>query len=384
MKDLEQLVNQKALIATKIIRAHCRCTLRGLVGAIFAGLLLLPTVKAVSPPPDGGYANQNTAEGEDALFSLTTGSHNTAIGFNALFSNTTGYDNTAIGYNALRDNTTGGSNVAIGAGTLPLDTTGGLNTAVGMRALNQNTTGQENTAIGFEALMNNTSGNLNVGIGPAVGGNLTTGSENILIGWGAGSTISDGSNNIVIGSPGRPGESSTIRIGSQIRKTYIAGISASAVNGMAVVVSNNGQLGVAPSSARYKTGLKSMGRGSEAVLSLRPVTFHYKEDLDPGGIPQFGLVAEEVAKVDPDLVMRDEQGKPFTVRYDAVNAMLLNEFIKEHRQVQELETMVLEQQAQIKAQTAALEKQARQIQQVSARLEANSQSSRLMAENRTD
>ncbi len=381
MKDRTELVNQNASIETKITRVHWRCILPGLVGAVFACLLFLPTVKAVSPPPDGGYANQNTAEGEDALFSLTTGSHNTAIGFNALFSNTTGYDNTAIGYNALRDSTTGGSNVAIGAGTLPLDTTGGLNTAVGIRALNQNTTGQENTAIGFEALINNTAGNLNVGIGPAVGSNLTTGSENIFIGRGAGSTISDGSNNIVIGSPGRPGESSTIRIGSQIRKTFIAGISASAVSGTSVVVSNNGQLGVAPSSARYKTDLKSMGIGSEAVFSLKPVTFRYKEDLDPSGVPQFGLVAEEVAKVDPDLVVRDEQGKPFTVRYDAVNTMLLNEFIKEHREVQELKKLVLEQQAQIKAQTAALETQARQIQQVSTRLEASLPA---FAEDRTD
>src|SRR4029077_12395846 len=164
-------------------------------------------------------------------------------------------------------------------------------------------------------------------------------------------------------------------------------ISGVVVTGSTVVVNSSGQLGVAPSSARFKEAIKPMDKAREAILALKPVTFRYKEEIDPDGIPQFGLVAEEVEKVNPDLVARDADGKVYTVRYDAVNAMLLNEFLKEHRQVQELKSIVTRQEAtiaqqqkdfkltaaqqqmEIKALTAGLKEQASQIRKVSAQLE---------------
>jgi len=287
---------------------------------------LSPTAQAVSPPPDGGYDRENTAEGTDALFSLTTlGFFNTATGFEALFSNTTGSANTATGLQALFFNTGGNHN-----------------TADGLTALRQNTTGEGNTANGFRALVRNTTGNGNIALGHNAGENLTT-----------------GSNNIDIFDPGVAGEANTIRIGKQgtQRTTFIAGISGATVTGTAVVVDSNGQFGVAPSSQRFKDAIKPMDKASEAILSLEPVTFHYKHELDPDGIPQFGLVAEQVEKVNSDLVARDEQGKPYTVRYEAVNAMLLNEFLKARRQIDA-------QQKQINALTEGLQK-------VSAQLEAS-------------
>src|SRR5437763_1314034 len=210
-----------------------------------------------SPSPDGGYPNGNTAEGDGALSSVTTGFSNTANGSSALFSNTTGSSNIALGVSA--------------------------------------------------------------------GQNLTT-----------------GNNNIDIGNPGVAAEANTIRIGTvgTQTKTFIAGISGAGVTGVAVKVNAAGQLGTAPSSERFKDAIKPMDKASEAVLALKPVTFHYKKELDPDGTPQFGLIAEEVAKVNPDLVARDDQGKIYTVRYDAVNAMLLNEFLKEHSKVEELKKQV--------------------------------------------
>ena len=163
------------------------------------------------------------------------------------------------------------------------------------------------------------------------------------MGFRAGSDLTTGNNNIDIGNAGQAGESSTIRIGrvEDHAATFIAGISGVTVAiGVAVIVDADGQLGTAPSSARFKEEIKPMDKASEAILALKPVTFRYKHELDPEGIPQFGLVAEQVEKVNPDLVARDEQGKPYTVRYEAVNAMLLNEFLKEHRKVQELEATI--------------------------------------------
>jgi Chaperone of endosialidase len=235
------------------------------------------------------------------------------------------------------------------------NTTGAANTATGNFALFNNTTGAANTATGFDALFNN-----------------TTGSRNIALGLGAGANLTTGNNNIDIGNGGAAGESNIIRIGTAgtQRATFIAGIRGSVVpGGLGVIVGANGQLGTFSSSARFKEAIRPMGKASEAILALKPVTFRYKRELDPEGIPQFGLVAEQVEKVNPDLVARDGQGKVNSVRYEAVNAMLLNEFLKEHRKVQELEAALARQQKdfarQISALAASLKEQALQIQALS-------------------
>ncbi len=283
--------------------------------------------------------DQNTADGWHALHNNTTGSYNTANGSQALPSNTTGSNNTASGNTALFLNTTGGSNTATGADSLHSNTIGNNNTASGGVSLYLNTTGSNNTAEGYSALRNNTIGNSNTAEGNLALENNTSGGSNIAIGDSAGLNLTTGSNNIDIGNKGVAGESKTIRIGKKGTQTttVIAGINGTTVaGGVGVIIDTNGKLGTIVSSARYKDAIKPMDRASEAILALKPVTFRYKKDLDPDAIPQFGLVAEEVEKVNPALVARDEQGKAYTVRYEAVNAMLLNEFLKEHRKVQEL------------------------------------------------
>ncbi|MGH9806342.1 MAG: tail fiber domain-containing protein [Terriglobia bacterium] len=408
---------------------HSRTKLTRLLAT--ACLAFSPAALAVDPPPDGGYPNGNTAEGQDALFSLTSaGIDNTAIGFDALYSNTTGSLNTAIGYaalantngsfntaigwSALSKNTTGANNTATGVsalffnttgsnntatggdalafnttgyddtasgnGALSSNTTGIVNTADGAGALFENTTGSYNTASGYSALFFNTVGNDNTASSAgalfsnttgnnntAVGDNAllanTTGSNNIALGDSSGSALTTGGDNIDIGNRGAAGESGMIRIGTEGSQaaTFVAGIRTSPlVTGVAVAVgiSPTGQLGVRASSARYKEAIKPMDKASEAVLSLEPVTFRYKKALDPEAIPQFGLIAEQVAKVDPDLVARDEEGKPYTVRYEAVNAMLLNEFLKEHRKVEALEATVAKLQATIEKVSARLDMKA--------------------------
>jgi Chaperone of endosialidase len=306
------------------------------------------------------FGSANTAVGFNALLSNTTCSSNTAIGFQALYSNATGFSNTATGILALYGNTAGYYNTANGSLALYHNTTGFDNTATGHSALNNNTTGFRNTATGSLALYSNTSGNKNTASGinalqsnttgsgnTADGQNAmrsnTTGSFNIAMGFEAGVNLTTGSFNIDIGNKGVPAESNTIRIGNTEAQnnTYIAGISGATVpTGVAVIVDGSGHLGTTTSSARFKEAIKPMDKASEAILALKPVTFRYKHELDPDAIPQFGLVAEEVEKVSPDLVARDEQGKPYTVRYEAVNAMLLNEFLKEHRKVEQLEKQV--------------------------------------------
>jgi hypothetical protein len=346
-----------------------------LTALALACFALSPIARAVTPAPDGGYPNENTAEGEDALFSLTTGSSNTAIGYHALHNSTTGIDhtaigsealaslsagagctavgsqalsndvfggdNTAIGSSALHSNTTGALNTAVGFNTMVANTIGSNNTATGLEALSLNTTGGANSAYGFAAINNNTTGNNNTAVGTDALQRNTTGSNNIALGSFAGFAILDGSFNIDIGNLGKPRDSFTMRIGKQQMNTYIAGISGVTVaGGLGVVIDTDGHLGTATSSARYKENIKPMDKASEAILALKPVTFRYKQELDPKGIPQFGLVAEQVEKVDPDLVARDSEGKPYTVRYEAVNAMLLNEFLKEHQKVEQLEKQV--------------------------------------------
>ncbi len=283
---------------------------------------------------------------------------NTALGFHAFIVNTTGTANAAFGEAALFSNTTGSYNAATGFSALLSNTTGYWNTATGWDALGQNTTGFGNTAYGNAALQHPSNGHFNTGVG---NGALidVTGNRNIALGNEAGANLLVGDRNIDIGNRGRFSESNTIRIGEARHQTatFIAGIVGSTVpDGVGVIVGSNGQLGTIVSSERYKDEIKSMDRASEAILALKPVTFHYKRELDPEGIPQFGLVAEQVEKVNPDLVARDEQGKPYTVRYEAVNAMLLNEFLKEHRKVQELEATVTQLQAAFKAQAAQIQK----------------------------
>jgi hypothetical protein len=322
-----------------------------------------------------GYCGAgNTAAGQSALFSNTTGFDNTAAGQNALYANTTGYWNTAAGQGALQANTgndtctgsgnplscctgtgagnCGTGNTAAGSGALQANTTGYYNTAAGAAALFSNTTGFYNTAAGQGALAANQTGTNNTATGQgALTANQTgynntaagagalsannTGAGNIGLGFQAGKDVT-GNNNIDIGNWGVSGESGTIRIGTsnyQVQ-TFIAGITGVGVPGSAVCVSGADQLGVCSSSARFKERIRDLGKASRQIFQLRPVRFRYKKDFDPSGQERFGLVAEEVAKVNPDLVVYDRDGRPLTVRYDSVNAMLLNEVQQQARQIE--------------------------------------------------
>ena len=380
-----------------------------LIALALLGFALSPTAQAVVPAPDGGYPGGNTAEGQNALLNLTTGGYNTAVGFLSLQSDTTGQlntgigagtlafnaadNNTATGFAALLSNGTGLNNTANGTLALLHNTAGGGNTATGYRAMFNNISGGSNTANGESALESNTDGNYNTAIGVNALGNNDTGNENIGLGFTAGGNLHTGDHNIYVANlGGGSNESGTIRIGDNTFQTatFIAGISGATVpNGVTVFVNGNGRLGTMVSSARFKEEIKPMGSASEAILALKPVSFRYKQEIDPNGIPQFGLVAEDVEKVNPALVLPDKEGKPYTVRYDQVNAMLLNEFIKEHRKVEEqqatitdlrstvaqqrkdLEATAAQQQQEIQALTATVNEQAAQIHKVSAKLEAS-------------
>jgi len=324
-------------------------------------LAFIATTFAVDPPPDGGYPIENTAEGEDALFSLTGGISNTAVGFDALFANTTGRLNTAVGASALVRNTKGIANTAIGQNAMKSTTIGKANVALGVETLTDNVQGFRNIAIGTESLKK-TTGNDNVGLGYEAGMNVTTGSFNICI-----------------GHMGLSSDTNLIRIGTEgvQTETFVAGIKDTPVVGAAVVITTDGQLGVSTSSARFKEAINPMDKASEAIFSLRPVTFRYRANVDPNGIPEFGLVAEQVEKVNPDLVVRDDRGKPYTVRYEAVNVMLLNEFLKEHSKVEQQEATITELEESLKTLATTVREQAAQIQKVSDQL-ATSQTSRLM------
>ncbi len=336
--------------------------------------------------------NWNTATGTGALFNNTQGVDNTANGAFALFNNISGYDNTAVGLEALGSNFAGYENTAIGVNALVGNTYGSQNTATGVDALLSNVIGAYNTALGFQALYHNTGltggsgGSYNTAVGGAALFN-TTGGANIGVGFNAGINLTTGDLNIDIGNTGLAGESRTIRIGSpQIQTaTYVAGIFGAIVtDGAPVLVDINGHLGTAVSSARFKDGIKPMDKASEAILSLKPVTFRYKTDTK--GTPQFGLIAEEVAKVNPDLVVRDEDGRPYTVRYDQVNAMLLNEFLKERRKVEaqqatiaELKCTVTQLQDRFKQQEAQIQALASGLQKVSAQLEVRNHAAQTVA-----
>jgi hypothetical protein len=329
-------------------------------------------VQAVSPPPDGGYPGGNTAEGQAALLSLTTGGFNTAVGFLALKSDTTNSFNTAVGAGTLLANTAD-RNTATGAGALLSSTTGTLNTANGAFALIHNTIGFNNTASGAGALFANTTGSGNTAIGQGALQGNTTGSGNAALGSFAGFQVATASNVICIGHPGQDA-SNSIWISNVYGVTTLNGTTAP------VIVSADGQLGTVASSERFKKDIATMDKASEAILSLRPVTFHYKTDVN--GTPQFGLIAEEVAKVDPALVLPDKEGKPYTVRYDAVNAMLLNEFLKEHRTVQEQGQELQKQAATISKQQKQIEALTAGLQKVSAQLELSKSAPQTVLNNR--
>jgi hypothetical protein len=360
-----------------------------LVVFLLASFAFSRTAYSVVPPPDGDYGpplygSGNTAEGLNALLSLEAGQFNTAVGNFSLSSlldgmfNTgvgagalalnTADNNTATGAAALMSNTTGENNTAMGTSALGRNVEGFANTAMGSQALAFNT-GFDNTAIGFQALASNTDGDFNMAIGrdslllnTTGGGNTavgygaleanTTGILNTALGFFAGFNVIDAINVICIGSLGDNVSNST-----WIQNVY--GITPQSGNTAPVVVSNTGQLGTVASSERFKKDIVNMDEASEMILSLRPVTFHYKSDAKE--TPQFGLIAEEVAKVNPALVLPDKDGKPYTVRYDAVNAMLLNEFLKEHKTVQEQGAIIARQQKQIEALTKGLQRVSAQL-----------------------
>jgi Chaperone of endosialidase len=379
-----------------IHRSVGRCALV-VISLVIGWFGFSPGAQSVVPPPDGGYPGGNTAEGQNALFSLTTGEFNTAVGFFSLRSTTDKSFNTALGAGALVANSADG-NTAVGAAALLSNTAGFANTATGGFALFSNTTGSFNTASGHDALGSNTGGSYNTADGfdaltgdPNTGGGYNTGvgfqalynaigSHNTAIGDEAGSNAY-GSNNIYIGAQVFGDfEDNTIHIGDNsepgfaMQACFVGGIANSTVSGTAVYVDSNGQLGTQTSSKRFKQDIAPMNAASEALFGLQPVTFHYKESIDPVCRRQLGLVAEQVEKVDPDLVVRDKDGKPDSVRYDQVNAMLLNEFLKEHSTVQELKK-------EVAALTARLKEQDSKLEKVSARLEM-SRSASQMAVNR--
>jgi trimeric autotransporter adhesin len=311
--------------------------------------------------------SDNTANGFDALFSNTTGGSNTAIGDSALFSNTTGAGNTASGARALFSNTEGFFNTANGFAALFSNTTGSSNTAIGDSALASNTTAVANTAVGFDALVSNTTGVANTAVGFDALDSNTTGNHNIALGTVAGGSVTSADNVICIGLPGENVSNSC----------YIAQIfGQTSAGGTAVFINSDGKLGTTTSSRRFKEGIKPMNKASEVLFRLNPVIFHYKKEIDPKAIPQLGLVAEEVEQLNPDLVVRDKEGKPYSVRYEAINTMLLNEFLKEHKRVEKQAREIQEQKATInelkrgmETVVAHLKEQDSKIQKVGAQIE---------------
>src|SRR5215211_7086076 len=400
-------------------------------------LALCSLAQAVVPAPDGGYPGFNTAEGTNALNNLTTGVGNAAVGWHSLFSNTDGsfntavgagtllfnsgdqstgdgVNNTAIGAAALLFNTAGSLNTAVGTQALFSNTAGSLNTAVGDRALFSNNTGSGNTAMGEEALLRNTTGTSNTATGNAaqlgnsdgssntatgnaalqnnISGNnntaigqgalyYSTGNGNTALGASAGDYVTTANNVIAIGSAG-----ANVSDSCYIGKIFGATIEpTSALN---VMIDSSGKLGTTASSKRFKEEIQPMDKASETILALRPVTFRYKSYKNSP--LQFGLIAEEVADVNPDLVARDKDGEIYTVRYEQVNAMLLNEFLKEHKRVAEQRATITElkrdfqmvsaqQQKEIQILSAQLKEQAAQIQKVSAQVEMGKPMPRMAA-----
>ena len=298
--------------------------------------------------PPGGPNNphvitevDNTALGINALVNNITGTGNTATGAEALRSNTTGIGNTVTGFDALRSNTGGDANTATGSSALTSNTTGSFNTAVGRSALNKNTTADNNTAMGRSALASNTTGISNTATGFESLRDNTIGNNNTAIGFEAGSNANLGDNNIYIANAGQVGDSGVIAIGVQgvQTDTFMAGISGATtgLEGTAVLIDANGQLGTIDSSRRFKEDIHDMSQASNGLMHLRPVTFRYKKAYVTGNrLLQYGLIAEEVAEVYPELVVHNDKGEVQTVQYHKLNSLLLNEVQKQHRQIQEL------------------------------------------------
>jgi polyhydroxyalkanoate synthesis regulator phasin len=342
------------------------------------------TASGVNALTSNTTGTANTASGVNALLSNTVGNENTAAGSRALMANTMGALNTATGFDALLDNTTGNFNTAAGVQALEFNTTGGNNTATGMNALVSNTTGSNNTAAGTSALFSSTTGGNNTATGDgALESNTTgientangtfalslaTGGSNIGIGFNAGANLTTGDNNIDVGNAGVAAEANTIRIGTQGTQTatFIAGIFGGPTikKGCDVVASTTGLLGCAKSSARYKRDIRDMGDASDKLMKLRPVIFQYKEDSD--GIQQYGLIAEEVEKVYPELVIDGSDGKAETVEYQVLPAMLLNEVQKQSRQLAQKDAQI----GALQRQLVALQKKDSEIDALAGRLDA--------------
>jgi len=361
-------------------RSLAICTTILSVVTCFAFLSQMQAAPDVAPPPDGCYPGFTTAEGCNALVHLTSGAGNTGLGWEALHAVTNGSYNTGVGAGALILNT-GDSNTAVGTAALLLNTAGSNNTAVGTDALVYNTadrntavganalladtSGTDNCAVGFEALTSDTGGGANTAVGRGALDQNVSGNFNTAIGKDAGG-LATGSGNVYIGHlvAGVAGENN---------HTYIRNINNTSVNGggtdVVTVDLTTGLLGHLSSSRRYKEDIKPMNKSSEVVYQLKPVTYRYKKDIDRTQSPAFGLIAEEVAKVNPNLVARNSQGQPESVHYEMVNAMLLNEFLKEHKKVEELQATVAQQQKGMEVLTAQLKEQAAQIQKVSAQIE---------------
>jgi Chaperone of endosialidase len=325
---------------------------------------------AIAPPPGGGYPGGNTAVGQQAFLFLTSGQYNTAIGFLSQAGNATANFNTAVGAGALLSNTAEG-NTATGAGALLKNTTGIENTAIGESALFNSTDGDRNTAVGAGALVNNTAGAFNVAAGFNALGDNTNGASNAALGPQALASNIVGSNNTAVGA--LAGINSTgdgnvyvgagvIGIAGESNHTYVRNIKDTSVSGgnsdTVTLDLTTGLLGHLSSSARYKENIKPMGAASEVLYGLRPVTFRYKKDVDRTQSSTFGLIAEQVAEVSRDLVACNSEGQPEGVHYEQVNAMLLNEFLKEHHTVVELKK-------EIAALTSIVKEQAAQLQKVS-------------------
>jgi Chaperone of endosialidase len=346
---------------------------------------------------DALYSNQtgisNTAAGSHALYK-NTASYNTAVGYTALSGNVAGVENSAFGLGALSQGTDGSYNTAVGSGALLWNNGGNYNTAIGLVALDSNTSGSYNMASGTDALASNTYGNSNAALGysalysnnsgsvnVAVGQNAlfsnVSGGNNIAIGSMSGYDIT-GSNNIDIGSMGASGESGIIRIGTKGTQTkvFIAGIEATKITGNAVYVTASGELGVLASSERYKNAIETMGSDTEKLMRLRPVTFHLK--TEPNGAVQYGLIAEEVDKIYPELVIRDEAGQIQGVRYDELSPMLLNVVQKQQQKLAAQDAAIEAQTTDIRAMKLQFAELAKQNRELAAALsQASAQDARL-------
>ena len=306
--------------------------------------------------------DRNTATGVAALRSNTTGDENSATGYHALYFNSTGSQNTANGHLALGSNTNGFDNTAVGSSALFRNTTGIANTATGVAALSSNTNGDANTANGWWALLNNTTGDRNTAMGGAALYRNTLGNFNIALGYTAGENVTNASNVICIGAQGANVNNSC----------YIGQIYGEPGGSQAVYVSAGGKLGQMVSSRRFKDEVKPMEKASEVIYGLNPVSFRYKAEIEPSRPLSFGLIAEDVEKTAPNLVTRGSDGKVNSVRYEAVNAMLLNEFLKEHKKgeeqgltIRELKFLIAEQE---KAFQSKLAEQQRQIEALASAL----------------